>query len=150
MPREAFAIDYSTVCYGRVVLRTLLLVTGLVLAAACATAVAQSPLDKVTAAMADVRVTAFDTKVIVRMGQTVGMQPPAQGVDWQVDFDNESLRLITPAEELAAPGVRGWVWLAVKAGESELVLTSRTRCSVLPCAPNVMKFTVQLDVRAKE
>ena len=119
------------------------------LTAGCVSTVAQSPLDKVTASTADVRVARFDTTVVVRVGQTLGIQPPAQKVEWQVDYDAESLRLVTPLAELMTPGVRGWVWLSVKAGESELVLTSRVKCDVLPCTPNVMKFTIRLEVRQK-
>lgn len=96
---------------------------------------------------ADVRVTDFDSPVTVRVGQTVGIQPPALNGDWQVDFDNEALRLMTPEADLADPGTRGWVWRAIRAGESELVLTSRARCTPMPCSPAVMRFTVRLDVR---
>lgn len=120
------------------------------LMAACASTVAQSPMDKVTAATADVRVTNLAAPVVIRVGQTLGIQPPGQSVEWQVEYDVESLRLVTPAAELTKPGVRGWVWQAIKQGQSELVLTSRATCAVLPCAPNVMKFTVQLEVKPKE
>jgi hypothetical protein len=119
------------------------------LIAACASAPSQIPLDQVTAATADVRVTAFNATVVVRVGQTLGVQPPAQNGEWQVDYDAESLRLVTPEAELTTPGVRGWVWQAVKAGESDLVVTSRVKCAVPPCAPNVAKFPLQVQVRPK-
>ena len=116
------------------VLRALSLLICLASASACAV-------------KADVRVTNFDAPVSVRVGQTLGIQPPAPNGDWQVDFDNESLRLITPESDLAHPGTQGWVWRAIRAGESELVLTSTTRCAPEPCTPAVLRFTVRLDVK---
>ena len=84
---------------------------------------------------------------LIRVGQTLGVQPPTTNVEWQLDFDPEALRLLTPAADLPNPDVRGWVWRALKAGESEVTLTSRTRCREQPCAPNVMRFTVRLDIK---
>ena len=67
----------------------------LMLMAACASALSQVPLDKITAASADVRVTAFHATVVVRVGQTLGIQPPVQNAEWQVDYDAESLRPVS-------------------------------------------------------
>ena len=128
-------------------MRSLPLAACLIMMVACASAVAQSPLEKVTAATADVRVTRFDTAVSIRVGQTLGIQPPAENAEWQVDYDAESLRLVTPLTELATPGTRGWVWQATKPGESELVLTLHVKCKAPPCDQNLMKFTVPIEVK---
>ena len=93
------------------------------------------------------RVTDFNTPVVVRVGQTLAVKPPTPNVDWQVDYDAESLRLVTPEADVATPGRRGWVWRAARVGESELVLTSRTRCSTPSCEPSVMRFTVRFDIK---
>ena len=116
------------------VLRTLSVAICLASASACAL-------------KADVRVTTFDAPVAVRVGQTLGIRPPVADADWQVDYDNEALRLVTPEADLANPGAAGWVWRAVKAGDAEVVLTSRARCAPMPCTPAVTRFTVRLDVR---
>lgn len=132
---------------GFVVLRQLCLVMLLAMASACAPISAQAPVVAPDARKADVRLTNFDTPTIIRVGQTLGVEPPTTNVEWQVDFDAEALQLLTPAMDVSNPGERGWVWRALRAGESEVTLTSRTRCRELPCAPNVMRFTLRLDVR---
>ena len=132
---------------GPVVLRQFLALILVVLPSACAPISAQAPVVAPDARKADVRLTNFDTPTPIRVGQTLGVQPPTTNVEWQLDFDPEALRLLTSASDLPNPDVRGWVWRALKAGESEVTLTSRTRCREQPCAPNVMRFTVRLDIK---
>jgi len=136
---------------GFVALRRLLAGMFLALTQACAPTLAQAPETSLDAAKADVRVTTFDTPATIRVGQTLGIAPPtANNVEWQVDYDVAALRLLTPPAELANPAARGWVWRATRAGESEVVLTSRTRCREQPCQPTVMRFTARLNIQPEE
>jgi len=121
-------------------------VGGLALAIACASPVARSSIQAGDVDV-DVRVTDFNVPVVVSVGQTIGIQPPMAGVDWQVDYDVGSLTLVTPAGELASPGPRGWVWRATRSAESDLVLTSVPRCPMPPCPPNVIRFTLKVEVK---
>ena len=127
--------------------RTISILVGVLLSVACASAPVQRADDGPTADQADVRVTSLRAPVVVRVGQTLGLHTPRSGVQWQVSYDTESLRLLTPVDELAAPGPRGWVWRGIKVGQSELVLTSRAKCDAPPCPPNVMEITLQVDVK---
>ena len=119
---------------------------------ACAHAVAagsQSGQGEPSAATADVQVKNVNDLVVLRLGQTVGLRPPMANAKWQVDYDEDALRLVTPAEKAGEPGDRGWVWKSAKAGKSEIVLTSKVPCSTPGCTPNVARFTIQVEITAK-
>lgn len=114
---------------------------------ACTYSLAHTPIS-LTYDQADVRVTVFDTPTVLRRGQTLGIKPPSSpGPEWQVEFDTASLRLVTPVSDLAVPGARGWVWRALRVGQSELVFTSVARCPEPPCAANVARFTMSIEIK---
>lgn len=98
-----------------------------------------------TAASADVRLTTTSAPVAVRVGQTVGLQPPGPG-EWQVDYDPDRLRLVTARERLQSPGETGWVWEATAIGEASIVITSRPQCAAPPCPPNASQFSFTLEI----
>lgn len=99
----------------------------------------------VTAATANVRVPQVPGTVTVSVGQTIGVPP--RGGEWQVDFDNERLELLTPAESLSSPGETGWVWRAKRAGTAEIVFTSRVRCVQPPCAPAAAQLSLSIVIK---
>jgi hypothetical protein len=100
----------------------------------------------ITADTADVVVTTFDAPIKVRVGQTIGLKPMGPGERWQVSFSDDALELLTSYEQLEKPGEAGWVWRALRVGEIPIELTSSPPCAERPCAPNVQKYAVTLEV----
>jgi hypothetical protein len=110
-----------------------------------------SPAPQASTAPPDVviNVPAGDALVTVKIGQTIGVKPPGDG-KWQVAFDAEALSLLTSSDRLEQPGPEGWVWKAVKPRQVDLVLTSKPPpCDSPPCTPNVIRFTIHLDLVAR-
>jgi hypothetical protein len=103
-----------------------------------------APTQGPSAQTADVRVAQLSGEVSARVGQSIGVTAP--GGAWQVDFDAELLQLLTPVEDLATPGSRGWVWRARKPGRADIVFTSRPRCDQPPCPPSAAQFTLSVTV----
>lgn len=101
----------------------------------------------ISAGTADVIITQFESATVVRAGQTVGLMPPRAGVRWQVTFSPAAVQLLTPGDRLAEPGDEGWVWKALAPGSTEITLTSvPPPCANPPCAPNVFRMTITLDI----
>ena len=104
-----------------------------------------------SAVRADVVVTDLTRPVAVVVGQTLGIQPPSAGDGtWQVDFDEDALKMLTPADKVSAPGERGWVWRALAPAHAEIVLTYRVPCPAPPCAGNPPRLTVAVDITARQ
>jgi hypothetical protein len=123
-------------------------------ALACASPVGPRPVGQdaavspllVTADKADVIVTQFQEPTAVRVGQTVGLKPFRSGARWQVSFSNTALQLLTPMDNLPAPGDEGWVWKALAPGSAEITFTTVAVCDSPPCPPNVLHMTITLDI----
>ena len=116
--------------------------------AVTADAVTQSPTSPTSfsAGSANVVISAPETTTAVRVGQTVGLKPFRDGVRWQVSFSDAALELLTAPDRLPEPGPDGWVWKALAPGLTEITLTSTVPCPAPPCAPNVQRFTITLDI----
>lgn len=105
-----------------------------------------APQDQPSASQADVFVTDLNKPAALHLGQTLGVRPPGAATEWQVDYDEDALRMLTPSGNVKAPGDKGWVWRATKAGRAEIVLTSKVRCATPPCPPNVMRFVIIVEI----
>jgi len=81
------------------------------------------------------------------VGQTLGVQPPLDQRTWQLDYNHDALRLLTPANEETKPGARGWVWKTAQAGDFEIQLTSDAPCGTPPCPPNVARYTFSVSIK---
>jgi hypothetical protein len=83
-----------------------------------------------------------------RVGQILTLQAP-NGGEWQVDWDEDRLRLLTVRDRLATPGPAGWRWEAIQPGDAVITITSRPACATPPCPPNRAEFTYTVTIGAE-
>src|SRR5574341_777123 len=77
--------------------------------------------------------------ISVSVGQVIGVTNPGATMEWQVDYASAVLELLTPRENLRAPGPEGWRFRSIAPGQTDLVLTSipqpcpnNTPCPLMP------------------
>lgn len=95
-------------------------------------------------------VTSRNASVKVSVGQAIAVTRPENYDEWQVDFDAAALSALTPPEQMRAPGLQGWLFRALKPGETRIMLTSLLpRCSrEMPCPHrNPQRFEILLQVQ---
>ncbi len=89
--------------------------------------------------------------VVVRVGQTIGTPPPLADSKWQVEYDRNLFELVYPRESaLATPGPSGWVWKAIGTGQAQITLTQVVDRSSGAGAPNVARFSFQVEIRPRQ
>jgi hypothetical protein len=90
-------------------------------------------------------------QVSMTVGQTLGIPSNmgGAGVTWQVDYDEDRLKLLTPRDQVSRPGTRGWVWRATAPGLVEINLTSRAPCPNPPCESNPARVTYTVEIKPR-
>ncbi|MBI2864352.1 MAG: hypothetical protein HYX94_07285 [Chloroflexi bacterium] len=83
------------------------------------------------------------------IGQTIAVVRPVNIEEWQVQYNNAVLAILTPPERVNSPGPEGWLFKAVAPGRSDIVLTSAVYpCKdTTPCPPPMpARFMVTISV----
>ena len=83
----------------------------------------------------------------VKVGQIINVSDFPDH-EWVIDFRPEVLSLLTPPEKVKQPGVSGWFFQAIAAGNTAIVLDSiPPPCpGKTPCPPNVIRFVFPIQV----
>lgn len=87
--------------------------------------------------------------IVVRVNQYVVVLPMSTEITWQVDYDSSILTALTPIDKMNMPGPNGWLFQAVAAGQTDLVMTSvPAPCPPgTPCAPMPARVTITIEVQ---
>ena len=90
-----------------------------------------------------VRITAsqFGSDVMVRVGDVLKVERPADHDTWTVDFAREILRSLNTAEGRRTPPPDGWTFAVVGSGTTDLVFTAHVSRGG---TPNVPRFVVSI------
>jgi len=99
----------------------------------------------------DVLITPAQTGQVipVLIDQIVGIANPGEGTEWQVSYASEVLEILTPPENVHAPGPQGWLFRASAPGRTDVLLTSVPQpCSNnTPCPPVAASFVFTIEVK---
>ena len=88
-------------------------------------------------------------RISVSVGQVIGLANPSAATEWQVTYAAEVLEIVTPSENVSAPGSAGWLFRAIAPGQTDLILTSRPQpcSSQTPCPPIPARFIFTIAVQ---
>lgn len=67
----------------------------------------------------------------VQVGQSVHVALPNKEIRWTATADETRLRPLTGAGVESPPN--GWTWIAIQAGDTQIVLDGRPTCDPGPC-----------------
>jgi hypothetical protein len=79
-----------------------------------------------------------------RQGDILTLSAPLPNAQWQVVFDTERLELLTPADQLSAPGNIGWKWRARQPGTANIAIAS------VPSSGTQMRITISVEITKKK
>jgi predicted secreted protein len=83
----------------------------------------------------------------LQTGQALRVLTPDSTLEWQVDFAQDLLELLTPLGKVSAPGPDGWRFRAIASGTGQIVLTSVVSCATPPCPLMPIRFELNIQVK---
>ncbi len=90
----------------------------------------------------------YTQPIAINVGQILAIQPASLENKWQVTYDPDLFKSLTPVDMMPAPGSEGWLFQGVAVGQGLIVLTSIVTCDQpVPCPMMPIKYELLVQVK---
>ena len=90
----------------------------------------------------------YTQPIAINVGQILAIQPASLENKWQVTYDPDLFKSLTPVDRMPAPGFEGWLFQGVAVGQGLIVLTSIVACDQpVPCPMMPIKYELVVQVK---